>query len=144
MTALTLEQANTIVAGALAAQQAANAKPIAVAVLNPDGHVISLQRQDGASMFRNEIALGKAWGTVAMGAGGRTLKAKAANNPGFYTALAAASAGKLVPQTGGVLVRDEDGGILGAVGISGDTGENDEAFAVAGIEAAGLAPDTGG
>lgn len=144
MTALTLERANTIIAAALAAQQAANAKPIAVAVLNPDGHVISLQRQDGASMFRNEIALGKAWGTVAMGAGGRTLKAKAANNPGFYTALAAASDGKLLPQTGGVLVRDQDGGIVGAVGISGDTGENDEAFAVAGIEAAGFTADTGG
>lgn len=144
MTGLTLEKANTIVAGALAAQQAAKAKPIAVAVVNPDGHVISLQRQDDASMFRNEIATGKAWATVAMGAGGRALKSKAENNPGFYTALAAASQGKLMPQTGGVLVRDGAGRILGAVGISGDTGENDEAFALAGIEAAGLVGDTGG
>lgn len=143
MEKLTLDLANHMIRAALAAAGEQGSKPIAVAVLNPDGHVISLQRQDGASMFRNEIAIGKAWGAVAMGAGGRALKARAADNPGFFNALAVAAGGRLLPNPGGVLVRAGDGAILGAVGISGDSGVTDEALAVAGIEQVGLTADPG-
>ncbi len=143
MTQLTLAIANRIIEGALRKAAEGSAKPIAVAVLTAEGHLKALQRQDGASMFRTDIAIGKAWGAVAMGESSRGLAKKAKENPAFVQALSVASAGRLLPNPGGVLIRDKGGEILGAVGISGDSGANDEAFAIAGIEGAGLTADAG-
>jgi uncharacterized protein GlcG (DUF336 family) len=143
MSQLTLSTADQIIDAALFARRQANAKPICVIVIDENGHTIALKREDGASMFRPDIALGKAWGCVAMGDGGRALARRAQENPAFFAGLAATSNGRLLPQLGGVLVKAPTGAILGAVGISGDSGANDEAFAVAGIQAAGFVPDTG-
>ncbi len=96
-----------------------------------------------ASILRPQIAEGKAWGVLGMGFGGREFARRAASGPLFLTALMAASGGRIMPVPGGVLIRGADGVIIGSVGITGDTSENDEACAVAGIKAAGLAPDTG-
>jgi uncharacterized protein GlcG (DUF336 family) len=143
MSGLSLETADRIIDAALSARRQVNAKPICVVVLDDSGHMVALKREDGASMFRPDVALGKAWGCVAMGDGGQGLAKKARENPAFFAGLAATSNGRLLPQPGGVLVRDSTGAVLGAVGISGDTGANDEAFALAAIEAAGLIADTG-
>lgn len=143
MSRITLESANRIIAAAFAAGAAMKAKPIAVAVLNADGHIISLQRQDGASMFRNDVAMGKAWGAVAMGESSRSLARKAKANPNFVSALAVTSGGRLLPNPGGVLVKNKQGEVIGAVGISGDSGDNDESLGIAGIEEAGLIADAG-
>ncbi|MCX7360965.1 MAG: heme-binding protein [Alphaproteobacteria bacterium] len=113
-------------------------KPLAVAVLDDAGHVKSMQREDEASMFRNDVAIGKAWASVGMGASSRVLLARAKENPQFYGALSATAGGKFLPQTGAVLIKDKTGTILGAAGASGGTGDEDEAVCIAGIEAAGL------
>ena len=138
MARLTLAQANRIVEVAFTTARATNIKPLAVAVLDDAGHVESLQREDNASMFRNDVALGKAWAAVGMGASSRTLLARAKENPQFFGALAATAQGKFLPQTGAVLIKDAAGNILGAAGASGGTGDEDEAVCTAGIEAAGL------
>lgn len=138
MPSLTLAQANKIAEGAFAKARAMKVKPLAVAVLDASGHVKSLQRQDEASMFRNDIATGKAWAAVGMGASSRTLLQRAKDNPQFYCALAATAQGRFLPQTGAVLIKDKDGNILGAAGASGGTGDEDEACCIAGVEAAGL------
>ena len=135
---LTLAQANTIVTAALAKARAMNIKPLAVVVLDESGHVKSAQREDGASMFRVDIATGKAWAAVGMGASSRTLLGRAKENPQFFGALAATAQGKFLPQTGAVLIKDASGNILGAAGASGGTGDEDEAACIAGVEAAGL------
>ena len=113
-------------------------KPLAVVVLDAAGHVKSMQREDEASMFRNDVALGKAWAAVGMGASSRTLLGRAKENPQFFGALAATAQGKFLPQTGAVLIKDKSGTILGAAGASGGTGDEDEAACIAGVEAAGL------
>ncbi|MFI4999299.1 MAG: heme-binding protein [Reyranellales bacterium] len=138
MPKLTLNQANKIIEVAFARARELKIKPLAVAVLDDAGHVKSLQREDGASMFRNDVALGKAWASVGMGASSRTLLGRAKENPQFFGALAATAQGKFLPQTGAVLIKDKAGNILGAAGASGGTGEEDEAMCIAGIEAAGL------
>ena len=138
MTKLTLAQANKIIEAAFAAARKTKVKPLAVAVLDEAGHVRSLQREDGASMFRNDVATGKAWAAVGMGASSRTLLQRAKENPHFYGALSATAQGKFLPQTGAVLIKDKDGNILGAAGASGGTGDEDEAVCIAGIAAAGL------
>jgi len=143
MARLTLSQANTIIERAIAKAHEAGGPPIAVVVLDDAGHVKAAQREDKASMFRIDAGLGKAWGAVAMDEGSRGLAKRAKANPSFFNALAVASGGRLLPNPGGVLIRNKDGDILGAVGISGDKGPNDEVFAVAGIEAAGLVADPG-
>ena len=143
MARLTLDQANAIADKAIEKRRSSGGRPIAVAVLDAGGHLKVLKREDDASFFRPEIAFGKAWGAVAMGEPSRTLREKAQQNPNFMTALAVASGGKVVPNPGGVLIRDAKGAIMGAVGISGDTGDADEAFAVFGIEAVGLTADRG-
>jgi len=136
MSSLTLAQANKIVEAALAKAREMKIKPLAVAVLDSSGHLKSLQREDEASMFRVDVAMGKAWASVGMGASSRTLLARAKENPQFYGALAATAQGKFLPQTGAVLIKDAAGNILGAA--SGGTGDEDEAACIAGIEAAGL------
>ncbi|MCA0248734.1 MAG: heme-binding protein [Proteobacteria bacterium] len=138
MPSLTLAQANRIVEAALAKAREMKIKPLAVAVLDSSGHLKSLQREDEASMFRVDVAMGKAWAAVGMGASSRTLLARAKENPQFYGALAATAQGKFLPQTGAVLIKDAAGTILGAAGASGGTGDEDEAACIAGIEAAGL------
>ena len=135
---LTLIQANKIVEVAFAKARELKTKPLAVAVLDDAGHVKSLQREDGANMFRIDISIGKAWAAIGMGASSRTLLARAKDNPQFYGALSAISKGRFVPQTGAVLIKDKDGNVLGAAGGSGGTGDEDEAVCIAGIEAAGL------
>ena len=138
MSRLTLAQANKIVETALAKAREMKIKPLAVAVLDDAGHVKSLQREDEASMFRNDVAIGKAWASVGMGASSRVLLQRAKDNPQFFGALAATAQGKFLPQTGAVLIKDQAGTILGAAGASRGTGDEDEAVCIAGIAAAGL------
>jgi len=140
---LTLAQASLIVDTALAEGRARKFKPLTVAVLDAGGHLVAFKREDGSSILRPQIAEGKAWGTLGMGFGGREFARRVAAGPVFLNALMAASGGRVVPAPGGVLIRAKEGGIIGAVGISGDTSDNDEICAVAGIKAAGLIPDTG-
>jgi uncharacterized protein GlcG (DUF336 family) len=138
---LTLKQANTIIENALAKGREMKVPPLAVVVLDDSGNIKAAQREDGASMFRFDIGLGKAWGAVAMGCSSRALAKRAQANPNFLITLAATAQGKFLPQQGGVLIKNAKGEILGAVGISGATGDEDEACGVAGVERAGLTPD---
>ncbi len=138
MDKLTLAQAQQIIAGARAHSQAAGYKPMGIAVLDDSGHLVAFAREDGASMFRFDVAVGKAWGAVGMGASSRALAQRAKDNPNFFTALAATAGGKLLPQTGAVLIKNAAGQTLGAVGTSGGTGDEDEAICIAGVQSAGL------
>lgn len=141
MSKLTLKQANTIVEKALAKAREMKIKPLAVVVIDDAGNIVSAQREDGASMFRFDVALGKAWGAVAMSCSSRALAKRAKDNPNFLVTLAATAKGKFLPQTGAALIRDAQGTILGAAGGSGGTGDEDEACCAYGIEQAGLKPD---
>ena len=144
MSNVTLAQASTIVDTALAKGHELDLHPLTVVVLDAGGHLVAMKRQDKSGILRTQIATGKAWGTLGMGFGGREFARRAAGGGGlFLTALMEASEGRVVPAPGGVLIRDAAGDIIGAVGISGDTSDKDEMCAVAGIEAAGLKPDTG-
>ena len=136
--AIDLQTARTVIEGARAAARDKGLKPLTVVVLDAGGHVVAVEREDGSSTKRFEIAFGKAHGAIALGLGSRALMARAEQQPYFIAAATAAVGGSLVPVPGGVLVRDPSGTLLGAVGVSGDTSDNDEAAAVAGIEAAGL------
>ncbi len=141
---LTLEAARTIVATALETARARGLKPLAVVVYDGRGSLKCVQVEDGASLRRPEIALGKANGALALGLGSRAIHARAEAQPYFVAAVShVVGPAALVPVPGGVLIRAADGRLLGAVGISGDTSDNDEICAVAGIEAAGLTPETG-
>ena len=135
---ITLDQANTIIAAALQRATEAGHLPMAVVVLDASGHTKSAQRQDGASMFRIDIASGKAWASIAMGAASRVLTQRAKDLPAFFGALASTGNGKFIPQTGAVLIKDAEGKVIGAAGASGGTGDEDEAICIAGIAAAGL------
>lgn len=141
MTKLTLDHANTIIATAFARAAELKLKPLGVTVLDAGGHLVAFQRQDGASFLRHEIGAGKAYGALAIGAGSRTVTKHAVERPHFMQGLSGVSGGKVVPVPGGVLIRAQSGEIVGAVGISGDTSDNDEAAAIAGIEAAGFTPE---
>jgi uncharacterized protein GlcG (DUF336 family) len=143
MLPLTLAQASTIVDVALKTGREHKFQPLSVAVLDAGGHLVAFKREDKSGILRFDIAFGKAWGALGMGLGSRTLAGRAPKQPAFYTALAAVSGGRLVPGPAGVLIRDKDGDVIGAVGISGDTADNDEICAIAGVQAAGLTPDPG-
>jgi uncharacterized protein GlcG (DUF336 family) len=144
MANVTLAQASTILDTALAKGRELKLQPLTVVVLDSGGHLVAMKREDNSGILRTEIATGKAWGTLGMGFGGREFARRvAAGGAVFLQALMAASGGRVVPAPGGVLIRDAGGAVIGAVGISGDTSEKDEACAVAGIAAAGLAADTG-
>lgn len=138
MDRLTLAQAQAIIAGALARSKAEGFKPMGIVVLDEAGHLQAFAREDGASMFRFEIAQGKAWGAVGMGASSRVLAQRAKDNPNFFVTLAATAQGRFLPQTGAVLIKDAAGRVLGAVGASGGTGDEDELICIAGVESAGL------
>ncbi|GAA4668590.1 GlcG/HbpS family heme-binding protein [Nocardioides nanhaiensis] len=137
---LDLETARTIVSAARAHGRDNGFKPLTVVVLDAGGHVVAVEREDGSSTRRFEIAHGKAHGAISLGLGSRALMARAEQQPYFIAAATSAVGGSLVPVPGGVLVRDPSGALLGAVGVSGETSDNDEAAAVAGVEAAGLTP----
>jgi uncharacterized protein GlcG (DUF336 family) len=141
---ITLAQASTILDRALKTAREKNFQPLSVAVLDTGGHLVAFKREDRSGILRFDIAFGKAWGALGMGFGSRTLFERAEKTPMFFTTLAAASGGRVVTNPGGVLIRDTGGDIVGAVGISGDTSDNDELCAIAGIEAAGLTADPGG
>ena len=144
MTAITLEQAQTIVSVALRFAREQNYQPLAVVVLDARGVMKAFAAEDGTSLRREEIARGKAHGALSFGIGSRALAKRAADQPQFIAAVTHAVGGLLVPVPGGVLVRGTAGGpIIAAVGISGDVSANDEAAALAGIEAAGLLADPG-
>jgi uncharacterized protein GlcG (DUF336 family) len=140
---LTLAQASTIVDVTLKTGREMKFQPLSVAVLDAGGHLVAFKREDKSGILRFDIAFGKAWGALGMGFGGRTLAGRAPRSQLFFTMLAAASDGRFVPVVGGVLIRDAAGDVIGAVGISGDTSENDEKCGIAGIEAAGLKADPG-
>jgi uncharacterized protein GlcG (DUF336 family) len=141
MSAVSLEQADIVARTALETARARDAQPLTVVVLDAGGHVVVARREDGSGIARFEIAFGKAWGALGMGISTRGLAARAAKMGTFFNALAAVTNGRMVPVPGGVLIRDGANRIIGAVGISGDTSDVDEACAVAGIEAAGLVAD---
>lgn len=140
---ISLSTAETITSAAFAKAAELGLKPLTVVVLDAGGHTIVLKRQDGSSNLRPEIATGKANGALAIGTGTRWLNANAETRPHFVNALNGVAGGNIIPVAGGVLVRNEAGETLGAVGITGDTSDNDEACAVAGIETVGLVPDCG-
>ena len=140
---LTLDQAQTILAAALAECRRLSLKPVVVAVLDARGTYKALAAEDGTSLRRAEIAHGKAYGALSLGMDSRAIGVRAVDQPHFIAAVSHVSGGALIPVAGGVLVRNAAGTLLGAVGISGDTSDNDEAAAIAGIAAAGLQPDGG-
>lgn len=140
---LTLDQANTIADAALAEGRNRSFNPLCVVVLDPGAHALVVKRDERASINRPEIATGKAAGCLGMGFGGRELARRSQAMPAFFTAIASAFPKGMIPVPGGVLIRDKSGALIGAVGISGDTSDNDEICAVAGIAAAGLEADTG-
>jgi uncharacterized protein GlcG (DUF336 family) len=135
-----LETAKSITAGARAAAKEYGLKPLTVVVLDAGGHVLSVEREDGSANNRFEIAFGKAYGALALGMGSRSLMARAEQQPYFITSAAAAIGGRLIPVPGGVLVKDEAGTVVGCVGVSGDTSDNDELAAISGIKSASLLP----
>jgi uncharacterized protein GlcG (DUF336 family) len=140
---LTLAKAQIIAAETLAEGRRLGLAPLACVVLDRGGHILTLLRDENASIYRPEIAMGKAAGCLGMGFGGRELARRAAAMPLFFNGLQAAFPSGMLPVPGGVLVRDAEGGLLGAVGVTGDTSDNDELCALAGIAAAGLQADTG-
>ncbi|OYY91637.1 MAG: GlcG protein [Sphingomonas sp. 28-66-16] len=143
MTALTLVQAVTIVTATLAEGKARGFAPLCAVVLDGGGHALALLRDERASIARPDIAIAKAAGCLGMGFGGRELAKRAQTVPQFFVALAPIFPKGIVPVPGGVLIRDSAGGLLGAVGVSGDTSDNDEICALAGIAATGLTGDAG-
>ena len=138
MTGLTLAQAEALADETLRHARATGAAPLAVAVLDPGGHVVVVKREDDAGILRVEIATAKAFGALGMGMSSREIAERAERQPTFFSSLAAVTGGRLAPAAGGVLVRDADGALLGAVGVSGDLSDVDEACVLAGIAAAGL------
>ncbi len=135
---ISLEQARAIVAATRAKGRELGLNPLTVAVLDAGGHLVVLEREDGSGFGRPDIAVGKASGALAMGTSSRALGDIAADRPQFMAALSAAWGGKVIPAAGGVLIRDAQGGLLGAVGVTGDLSDKDEAAALAGIAAAEL------
>ncbi|SHM28452.1 GlcG/HbpS family heme-binding protein [Roseibium suaedae] len=143
MRKLNLSTAQQIISAAFEKAEALGLKPLTVAVMDDGGHLVALARQDGSSILRPQIACGKAFGALAVGTGTRFLNTAAEVRPHFVQALNGVAGGAIVPVPGGVLVRDGAGEVLGAVGITGDTSDNDEAAALAGIASVGLEADCG-
>ena len=140
---ITLAQSRTLIDAALAKGQALDLKPLSVVVLDPRAAMVAMMSEDGVSQMRARIAHGKANAAIALGMGTRALMNRAEQQAYFIQAVNGVAGGDMVPVPGGVLIQDQEGALLGAVGISGDTSDNDEAAAIAGIEAAGLNAVTG-
>ena len=137
---LTLETAQIILAAAQNKGRELGLKPLTIAVLDAGGHLKTMAREDNTSTLRPDIAHGKAHGAIALGIGSRAIFKRAQEQPVFVQSMNNLAGGALVPVPGGVLIRDETG-IVGAVGVTGDTSDNDEICAIAGIEAAGFTAD---
>jgi len=140
---MNLDTAQTIVTAALKAGREKNFLPLAVCVYDARGSLKALLADDGASLRRSEIAMGKAYGAIALGVSSRTLGKMAVDRPHFIASVSHVIGGPLTPTAGGVLIRNESGELLGAIGVSGDVADNDEIAALAGVEAAGLVAETG-
>ena len=140
MAKVTLEQANEIIRAGQAKGREMGIGPLTVVVLDDGGHLVSMQREDKSGILRFEIAFGKAWGGLAIGRSSRANEADIITREHFGVGLAAASNGRIIPVAGGVLIVDENGDVAGAVGVTGDSSDNDESCAIASIEAAGLTP----
>jgi uncharacterized protein GlcG (DUF336 family) len=140
---LKLRAAQKIIKTALDTAREKAMKPLAIAVVDARGALVAFAAEDGSSLKREKIARGKADGAVALGVSSRQIGKMAAERPHFIAAVSHAIGGSMIPVAGGVLIRDPKGALLGSVGVSGDTSDNDELAAVAGIEAAGLKADTG-
>jgi uncharacterized protein GlcG (DUF336 family) len=140
---LGLTTARIIIQAVLSEARRLEMQPLTVIVLDSGGHLIALEREDGSAYLRVEVARGKAFGAIGLGMGSRALMARAETQPWFIDCVNGAAGGALVPVPGGVLVRNEGAELVGAVGVSGDSSDNDERVAVAGIVAAGLQPDGG-
>lgn len=136
--ALPLASARTIVQAALDAARERNLKPVTAVVLDAGGHPVAMEREDGAGFARFEVARGKAWGALGVGTASGAFGAANTDRPAFLAAVASATDGRIVPVAGGVLVLDDEQRIIGAVGVSGDASDADEAVAVAGIQASGF------
>ncbi|GAA5134203.1 GlcG/HbpS family heme-binding protein [Alloalcanivorax gelatiniphagus] len=134
---LTLAQADAIARAALEERRRLDLQPMSVVVLDTGGHLITARRDDGAGYLRFEIAHGKAWGALGMGFGTRELAERADWMPAFLNAIAATSGGRVIPSPGGVLILDDQGRTTGALGLSGDTGDNDERCALGALATAG-------
>jgi uncharacterized protein GlcG (DUF336 family) len=143
MSALTLNQASEIVDAALSHARELGLRPLTVTVLDPGGNPLVVKREEKAGILRPQIAHAKAWGCLGTGQGGAAGARHATRDPAFFAALAAISEGRIASSKGGVLIRDEDGELIGAVGVSGDRPDNDETVAVHGVEKAGLVADAG-
>ncbi len=137
---MALATAERIVEAALSAGRSAGMLPLTVAVLDAGGGIVVVKREDGSGILRADIACGKAWGALGMGISSRTIRDRLKDRPAFQSALAAAAQGRFIPVPGGVLVRDQGGTVIGAVGISGDASDRDEYAAIMGVRAAGLNP----
>ena len=135
MTHLTLDIAHRIIEGAFARGSELNLKPLTVAVLDAGGHLLALQRQDGSSNLRPEIAIGKASGALALGVSSRKIGEMAIERPTFIGALGPIAQRGVIPAAGGLIIVDKEGGAIGAVGVTGDLSDNDELCALAGIAA---------
>ena len=140
MTRLSLAQANAMIEAALAEGARQSLKPLTVSVHDAGGHVVAVQRQDGASNLRAKLAGGKACGALALGVSSRKIGDMAVERPHFIAAVDAMGEGGMVPAAGGVIVVDASGAVLGAIGVTGDTSDADEACALAGIAAVSLKP----
>ncbi len=136
-----LEKAGQIVEIALQHGRDAGLLPLTVVVLDAGGRIVACKSEDGSGILRFDVALGKAWGALGMGMSSRLLRDRLSQRPVFQNALAAASDGRFVPVPGGVLIEDDDGFTIGAVGISGDTSEKDEYCAISAVRVAGLSPE---
>lgn len=135
---LTLDAARMIIAGTRAKGREMGLKPLSVVVLDAGGHVLAFEREDGASPGRFAVAHGKAYGAVMLGMPGSAQMARAEQQAYFMQAVNGAFGGQVVPVPGGILVHDADGVTIGAVGVTGDTSDNDAEAGLAGIDAAGL------
>lgn len=143
MSGITLDAAAKIVDLALQKARSDKMMPLAVAVLDPRGQLKAFKAEDNSSLMRADIAIGKAWGALALGFGGREIARRSQAMPGFIAAMQALAGGRMIPVPGGVLIRDKDGILLGAVGVSGDKSDNDELAALTALAAVGLRGDTG-
>lgn len=141
MTALTLDQANRIIAAILKRGEKLDCRPLSVIVVEPGCKVKAFQKEDGSSMIRFEMALGKAYAALALGRSSKLVRVRAEEKPIFMKYLIAASGEQLFPEGGGMQIRDKDGEVIGAVGVTGDTEDRDEELAAHGIHAAGLKTD---
>eukprot|EP00008_Paramoeba_atlantica_P005870 CAMPEP_0201480358 /NCGR_PEP_ID=MMETSP0151_2-20130828/4838_1 /ASSEMBLY_ACC=CAM_ASM_000257 /TAXON_ID=200890 /ORGANISM="Paramoeba atlantica, Strain 621/1 / CCAP 1560/9" /LENGTH=148 /DNA_ID=CAMNT_0047862173 /DNA_START=420 /DNA_END=866 /DNA_ORIENTATION=+ len=138
-----LEQALKIIEGTFETAKKLNLPPLTVVVLDRSGNPVAMERQDGATMFRFDVAMGKAWGAIGFSSSSRSLAKNAKGNPNFFLSLASTGKGKFLPQPGAVLIRDSrSNAILGSVGASGATGDQDESACAGGVRAAGFSPGT--